>query len=491
MRILFDTNVLIPAEPTSEADVTDNTRLVSLLLQEIRAASHEVFLHPSIARDILADRDDRRRATRSTLAKKYCLLSSPPAVPQALSNIIGLPEPGSHDEVDDELLAAAFCNAVDFLVTEDGDVLRKAAKAGISHRVLTIYDMLRALQALNSSTPVTMPAVTAITCDQLNISDPIFESLRGDYEGFDSWMEKCREERRKAYVIIDGERYGAISIIKPKLKIKHGSGGNVMKICTFKVGFDWTLSGYGELLLRDVLNYASEKGYDRTYLTVLPKHRALLRLLSTFGFFDCGERSNLNELVYSKLLRYTEEDYRNLSSLDFHIKYGPRHIKVQGAAGYIIPIRPKYHAKLFPDAQVQLGLLPGTYPCGNAILKAYLCHSPTVAIEPGAILLFYRSGDEQAVRCIGVAESSIRSIVPNEVLRFVGSRAVYSSTDIEELTDRGEVLAVLFRYARSLTTPLPLRKLRSVGLLTTAPQSIVQIDEKGMEWLQKSLQQLP
>jgi hypothetical protein len=487
MKLLLDTNLVIPAEPTSEADVTVNTRLVSVMLGEAQQGGHDVFVHPNIRRDLAADSDHDRRTTRESLLLKYRILPNPPAVPQNLRDIIGWPAPSSHDEVDDELLAAVFLSAVDFLVTEDNGIHRKAEKANLSRKVVTIDEMLRSIRTWGAGTLPTLPAVTAMTCDQLDLHDSIFDSLRNDYTEFESWLAKCRVERRHAWVISDRESYSAICIAKHETSGEHKFTGLVLKLCTFKIAETGIGHGYSELLLHDVLNFAFNKDYDSVYLEILPRYKPLTNLLRNFGFSDTGCRTHRGELVYQKLLKFSSAEYNNLTCLEFHIKYGPKHIKLEGAAGYVIPIRPQYHGLLFPNAQLQPDLLPGQHPFGNAIRKAYLCHSPRREIEPGSLLLFYRSRDESAVRCVGVAEGSRRSSNPDDILRYVSIRTVYSIPEIEALAQEGDVLCVLFRYARQLASPITLKEMRRVKILTSAPQSIISIGREGMEWLRKTL----
>lgn len=490
MKILIDTNLVIPAEPTSASDITAGTRMVSLMLGEASQGGHEVLVHPNIGRDLQSDTNRDRRNARTALLKKYQLLPNPQSVPQALRNILGNPKPGSHDEVDDELLASLFVSEVDFLVTEDVGIHKKAEKMEMADKVVTIDEMLRMIRTWSAERILTLPAVHLLTCDKLDATDPIFDSLRDDYTkaSFDGWMAKCIAEQRHAWVIFRAGGYSAIGIVKHESSGEHGFKGLVLKICTFKIGELGEGRGDSELLLRDLLSFAFEKDYDSAYLEILPKQKPLVNLLRKFGFVDTGHRTVRSEQVFQKRLHYTADEFRDLSNLEFHVKFGPKYIKVTGAQGYLIPIRPDFHKLLFPDAQFQADLIPGQYPFGNAIRKAYLCRSPVKEIEPGSLLLFYRSGDEKAVRCVGVAERSIRSSDALEILRFVSIRTVYSIQDIELLAARGQVLCILFRHARVLPTPIPRRDLIRVKILTSSPQSIIRVGAEGMEWLCKTLQ---
>jgi hypothetical protein len=157
---------------------------------------------------------------------------------------------------------------------------------------------------------------------------------------------------------------------------------------------------------------------------------------------------------------------------------------LDGTKPVVIPILPKYHKILFPDAEPNALLFSGDFVSGNAIRKAYLCYSKIKEIAPGTPALFYRSSDMQFFQCVGVIEKSIRSSDPNELARLVGIRTVYSYSEIEKMCKK-EVFALLFRHARTLFPPLTIDKVIQAGLLKRAPRSITRIKEGGIQWLKQ------
>lgn len=74
MKLLIDTNVLIPLEPGSKTDVEPMTSLATDL-QQVGAT---LYLHPIQRSDIEQDKDHDRRALRLRLIEKYLQLPSPP-----------------------------------------------------------------------------------------------------------------------------------------------------------------------------------------------------------------------------------------------------------------------------------------------------------------------------------------------------------------------------------------------------------------------------
>jgi hypothetical protein len=485
VKFLFDTNVVIPAEPASPDDVEPKSPMVVELLGALAGAGHQAYLHPESVRELEGDRNEARRELLRLLVKKYPLLPSPPAVPAAVVAVGGDAAPGTHDATDQALLAAVHADAVDYLVTDDRDLLRLAHRLGLTGRLLSIVDALVVVRGLFPISIPPPPAVREILAHELDERDPIFDSFRRDYPNFDAWLRRCKREHRRAWAIGDNPLAG-VSIVKDESTSEYGLRGRLLKICSFKIADPARGYRYGELLLKSILAFAFGNQYERAYVTVYPKYADLIALLEAFGFRGLTVQSSLGENVLMKELRFTREDYERTPALEFHIRYGPRYLKVDGVSMFVVPILPMYHRLLFPEAQRQLGLLVGQHPFGNSIRKAYLCHAATRQIAPGSVLLFYRSDDERAVGCVGVAEETLISDDPATVARFVGQRTVYGYDEIVVMCQR-PVLAILFRHARTLDVPLGLGVLEANHVLRAAPRSITSVREEGLAWLRQRL----
>ena len=191
-------------------------------------------------------------------------------------------------------------------------------------------------------------------------------------------------------------------------------------------------------------------------------------------------------MEYAKPLRPGDQ---SLAPLDYHIRYGPYCWKSDGVPLWIVPIQPNYHKTLFPDADDQMQLIAGGRASGNSIRKAYLSRSGIRSLSPGDVLLFYRSDDRRAITAVAVAEETLVSNSPEELARFVGKRTVYRFQDIQAWCDGGSapVLAILFRYAYPLATPIPFARLKEHGALVAAPQSTLQVKREALQWLQTQL----
>jgi hypothetical protein len=160
-----------------------------------------------------------------------------------------------------------------------------------------------------------------------------------------------------------------------------------------------------------------------------------------------------------------------------------------------VPIEPRWHRLLFPDAEPSDddALFPATeglaaQPFGNALRKAYLCNSPSRLLRPGDPLLFYRSRDEQAIFVVGVCEYTFASGDAAEIAARVGKRTVYRFEEIEAMTRNGEVIVLMFRQDRILRNdPITLEELLESQLVHSWPQSITMARSEGLNWLLKRL----
>ena len=484
MKFLLDTNIFIPLEPTRLSEVEGGTEKAARFVQLTNVSGHQIYLHPAALEDLKRDVDEERRKLRLILFNKYPSLPDPPPLETSLEALLGYVEPASNDWVDHHMIAALLGDAVDFLVTEDHSICKKAAKLGLEGRVATINEATSIVRDLYDTCPLPPPAVKEIKAHLLDEDDPIFQTMTEDYSGFDEWLIKCKREHRQAWVILGKtNQLAAVCIVKKEVVTPEELKGKVLKMCSFKVAEGYNGFRYGELLLKTIFNYALINSYDWIYLTVFPKYGHLISLLEDFGFEDMGGKTERGELILSKPMSFSEEMCSKLDPLLFNIRYGPFVIKIRNVPGFIVPIRPLYHRLLFPEVEKQLELQPGNHPFGNSIRKAYLCHAPIRKIEKGSNLFFYRSEDAHSIISIGVVEGTLVSSSAGEIARYVGKRTIYTFSEIEEMC-KSKVLAILFRQSRILERPIGLEELRQNKALTAAPQSIMKVQRGRLKWIQ-------
>lgn len=203
-KLLIDTHVVIGLEDPQpvQAALADLVRLSS---------EHSVglFVDGATYADVERDRDAARRAvTLSKLAKFQKLHGAPiPDEAQLIARFGPINRP--NDRSDIRLLVALEARAVDFLVSQDAGLHRRAEKAGLGDSVLTIEEALEWLKQTFTAKDVALPHVVERKAYELRLDDPIFESIRADYVGFDAWFDKCRRDHRACWVLeVDGEIAG-------------------------------------------------------------------------------------------------------------------------------------------------------------------------------------------------------------------------------------------------------------------------------------------
>lgn len=484
MKILLDTNVVIPIEPTSLRDVEALSGVAAELMSVALSGHHEIFLHPLSRADIARDKDAQRAELRRLLLSKYPMLPDPPEPGGDAAAILGTVSTGGNDWVDHHMLAALRADAIDILVTEDLGIRRKARRLGIDGRVLTIKEAVEALASLGERPVAAPPAVVSAKCHALRAEDPIWQSFQKDYLGFDKWLSRCRREHRQSWHIPGhGGDLAAVCIVKSEGEGSYGMTGKVLKLCSFKVSHDYNGLRYGELLLRCVFDFVHENRYDWSYVTVLPKYTQLVELFEAFGFEVHGLRTSLGEFVLRK--QHSPPAGHSLRGLSYTIAYGPP--RFDGSVNwFLVPIQPRYTVALFPEAAQDLSLFPGRLAFGNAIRKAYLCRAPIRLIKQSDVLAFYRSKDSKGVVALGVVELALVSKSPEEITRVVVRRTVYSEREISGFCEEGPVLVLLFRLAKLVRPCIPAKELSTRRVFTRPPQSIMRIEGEGLEWLRQS-----
>ncbi|MEN6610571.1 MAG: hypothetical protein ABFC24_07005 [Methanoregulaceae archaeon] len=482
MHLLIDTNIFIYRE--DDCVISQNVRDLFALLKEIPVG---VFIHPSSVADIQRDGDTHRREVMLSKIGMYRQLLNPPVASRDVDflQIIGT-STSPQDRVDNEILYAIVRGASDFLLTEDAGIHKKAFAVGISDRVLHIDD---AILFFRSFTPrkERIPSPPGLKDDfmyNLDLRDPIFDSLKRDYREFEHWFEKKAREHRKCHVSYrpDG-LIGSLLIYKfenepidmnPPLPQKKR-----MKIATLKVTH--VGNKIGELLLKISFDLAISEDCDEIYLTHFTEENdRLVELIGEYGFAKAGVNSRGEEIFLKKLISGTDNTV-GLSPIGILKRFYPTFYDGTSVKKWIIPIQPEFHARLFTDygrRQTTLYEHAGEFIIeGNAIRKAYLTHSKIRQLKPGDIVLFYRSADDQSITSLGVIEEVRTGLTETEdIIRSVGKRTVYSPAEID--ASPKPLTVILFRHLFHVKNPLKFTELLESGILNGPPQSIMQISNE-------------
>ena len=320
-KLLIDTNVLIGLEDAQPVQVS--------LAELVRLSSENavgLFVDGANFDDVERDRNAARRAvTLSKLAKFPRLRGVPvPADTQLVARFGAINS--ENDRSDVRLLVALDAKAVDFLVSQDNGLHRRADRAGIGDSVLTVEEALEWLKQSFTAKSVTLPYVVERKAYEIDQASSILSSVRADYPGFDAWFDKCRKQHRDCWVLeIDGEIAGLV-IRKDETHAEagtYGAGPKILKICTFKVRDEYQGEKFGELLLKQVLWFAQQNKYDLVYVTAFPKQAFLIDLLSYYGFKATKTLPN-GEIMLEKIFVTGTLPPLAVSAFDFDREHYPR-----------------------------------------------------------------------------------------------------------------------------------------------------------------------
>jgi GNAT superfamily N-acetyltransferase len=485
MRFLLDTNILIPLED-SALPLREN------LANFVRLASehgHPLIYHPASEEDIAEDRDEIRRLNTLQRLKQYTKLDHRPTCPW------NTPTTKRNDAVDNEILYALSLHAAAGLVTEDRGIHDKAKARGLVDRVYTIQTAEDLLLRLHESVSVALPNIEEVPLYQLTpqLADAFFDSLRLAYEPFDRWFLSKAEEGRRAWVHWHRPyELGGICIFARQDNELITEGlrldGTALKLATFKVGDTSRGRKVGELFLKAAFQYATKNRCENIFIHGdEEQHYFLFKLLQEFGFEHVGFHpgSDSHDAVYLK--RHPEKaPVDGRPPFDYLRAFFPHFRSDREISKFVIPIQPVYHEILFPDymgsAGSQTQLFRTDNQAGNAIKMAYLCFANTKKIDPGDIVLFYRSADEQAITTLGVVESCETLSDSESIVARVKRRTVYSQEEIDDMAKK-PTKVILFRLVRHLHRPPRLADLKATGVLKGAPQSITKLSHENFEVL--------
>ncbi|MHA1357893.1 MAG: PIN domain-containing protein [Candidatus Helarchaeota archaeon] len=479
MRIIIDTNIFIYRE--DNIVIPENLKN---LIKRLRESENKILLHPLSRNEIKKDKNKKRREIVLSKIDTYPLIDDPPN-PKKDSKfrmLIGKPK-NENDVIDNNILYSIYKNAADFLITEDKGIHKKADLLGISQRVFAIDEALEYFSKIFLEIKISaLPALKEVPTHNLNLEDPIFDSLKQDYPDFEEWWEKISREGRKAWVYYKNNReLGAILIYKIENEAVPKVNPIIppkrrLKISTLKVSY----RGYkiGELFLKMSFEYAIGNNLSEVYLTHFTKDDDdLVYLIEDFGFNKVGE-TNGEDIFFKKLT----PDEKIEDPLQIARRFYPSFYDGNRIKKFIIPIWPEYHKKLFTDYHPRQTLIrewTGELIIeGNTIKKAYLSHSLSRKISPGDLVLFYRSRDLKSLTTLGVVEEVYDGLDDAaEIIRYVGKRTVYTREEIEQFAKR-TTKVIIFRFHFHLKA-ISHEDLIKKGIIKQIPQSISEITHEN------------
>jgi len=501
-KFLLDTNIFIALEDPKVVPPQ-----VAVFAQKSSLHGVALYLDEACVADIRRDPNlERRTATLSKLAKFPLLESVAHRGLDLQQQRFGAIK-NEHDRCDVQMLDTLDLGIVDFLISEDLGIHRRADMAGLRSRVFTVQDAIGWIQRTFEPKDFQLRYILARKAHQISIEDPLFLSLREDYPEFDQWFAKCRRQHRDCWTVEIAGQLAGLVIRKEESHAEARTvhpGPRILKICTLKMKTEFQGEKFGEQLLKKIFWFAQGNAYNLIYLTVFPKQEVLIPLLQKFGF-SATHTQNYGELVMERPIALgplpPRSPERSALAADF-IVY-PRFYEGTDVAKYIVPIRAEFHIILFPEIAeahdlpmfpnerfLVAGQLRDRTP-GNTIRKVYICRAATRSLKPGDVLLFYLSktpelSRSQCLTTLGIVEQTHFATTARELIQLVGRRSVYSHESLDAMipSQDSPVLVIEFLLSGHLDPPISLSTLLKARALTNRPaQSIKRVDPNAYEAL--------
>lgn len=492
MRVLLDTNIVIHRE--ASAVVREN---IGVLFNWLDRLHWTKCIHPLSIAEIRKHRDPKVVATFDAKLKTYVdLKTEAPESPEVAK--VRLSDKDDNDRNDTNLVKEVYAGRVEFFITEDRGIHAKARMLGVGDRVFTIDDFLEKVTAENPELATyRVLSVKKEHFGNIDLDDPFFLSFKSDYIGFAAWFNRkadetayvCKSDSGEIlaflYLKIENERepYPDIfPVFVPKRRLKIG---------TFKVA----MNGYklGERFLKIVFDNALRARVSEIYVTIFKNdadQERLTALLLDWGFREHGvKRSSSGEervIVRDFTPRVDPTDSK--ATFPFMSRHQRK---------FVVPIWPDYHTELLPDSILRTES-PSNFvenkPNRNAIRKVYISRSIYRGLEPGDIIIFYRTAPKGAAghyasvaTTLGIVETVTTEIADEEeFISLCRKRSVFSDDELRKWWNwkpYNRPFVLKFLYAYSLPKRPNLANLKEAKIIAEAPRGFEEISDAAFSKL--------
>ncbi len=480
MRILIDTNILINLEDNKVLN-----RVFTRFINQAYTNKCEVMIHGACLEDIHRDKNETRKQIILSKLDKYPKIPNPALLSDDFSTLVG--EKKVNDKIDNQQLLQVFKGYVELFVTNDRGILSKAEKLELRKNVLTAEEALQFLDEHYTLSIPSHPVLDHVSLRKIekDFDSPFFESLKADYNAneFMSWIQKCAKQDRKCYTLRIEDNLSALLIYNQESPSDHGLdliNEDAVKICTFKVGDDALGLKLGELFINKMFEYCINQNIRYLYVTTYDKQKALIHLLTKFGFNQHSKFQNTvgqDEFVFIKDLSPSAQYGKTGSALHPFFR--------EDVKKYVVPIQPQYYKTLFKDGNLRAPTLFDSEDYGlqevqgNTIIKAYISKSSRTDLKEGDLLFFYSSKNFKCLEPLGVLIEHTRVDNFEELWEMVKSKTVYSPEDLNKWISDSKYLTVsIFRLVKYLDPPVSFSEIKELDCFGNKFQTITKMEEK-------------
>lgn len=488
MRVLLDTNIIVHREG-HRATNSD----VGHLFHWLDRLGFEKCVHQHTINELNKFQNKQLNESMSVKVNSYSTLKTTAPMHDDIREVCSSLDNNENDLIDSELLNEVYQGRVDYLITEDRKMHRKAASLGIKHKIYTIDSFLEKTVAENPEQPdYKVLAVRKEYFGNIDLADPFFQSFKEDYGEFADWFNKksdniayiCFSETGRVlaflYLKVEDAKEAYNDISPPFNPAKR------LKVGTFKV----SMNGFklGERFLKIIFDNALLYSVDEIYLTIFnktPEQNRLSLMMEDWGFKRYGKKNTPNgeELVYVRAFNIYNPDNPPRFNFPFIDS---------NADKYICPIHPAYHTELFPDSILN-NESPSDYvdnkPTRNALAKVYISRSIERNLKRGDIIVFYRtaSGGSGHYTSVATTLAVVERVVDNFVQfddfkNACRKRTVFTDDELLEHWDynkRNRPFVVNFLYTYSLPRRPNLKTLKDENIIREAPRGFERMSDQA------------
>lgn len=474
-KILLDTNMFIYLE---DYEIT-NEKVVTLTKRLFDSDKYKIVIHPKTKYEIAQIKDKEKRNIFFSKISVYKEIKSPPNITKEFNNIVGCKN--SHDEIDNELLFSIYRNCVQYLITNDKDLIKKAKKINLDDRILSIDDALSIFKDDDIKFIKKPSFINLKYLYELDINDDFFNSLKQDYDGFEEWFARKQLSEAQAYITEEDNKLTSFLMLKIEREteeykefLQPFSPAKRLKISTMKVSD--TGKKIGETFLKIIIEKAIKEKVNEIYVTVFEKQIFLMEMLEEYGFKKVTKKRT------TKANGEIELENVLVKSMNEKTNYYP-FFTIENRKKFIIPIQENYHNLLFQESekmfQLSLDDYKGLNTASNSIKKAYLCNSNIKRIEKGSIVMFYSSGVKKSITSLGIVDAVFTSFNDfEEMYNMVKKRTAYNEIELRK-NFKKDKLVILFKLYYSFDKFVSYDFLLKNRIITGPIQTIMEIKEEN------------
>lgn len=199
MRILIDTNIIIHREASHVINED-----IGLLFNWLDKLKFDKCVHPLSIEEISGYQDENVVKTMKIKIDNYNQLKTESVDDQLIAQIRQT-DNSRNDFIDTSIVKEVYNDRVNYLITEDRGIHRKANFLGCSEKVFKIDTFLEKCIAENPELKnYQVLAVKKEYFGNININDVFFDSFKQDYNEFESWFNK-KADNISYVCITDGD----------------------------------------------------------------------------------------------------------------------------------------------------------------------------------------------------------------------------------------------------------------------------------------------